>query len=129
MDDFLALRPVAEDDLPFLERLTQDPDVAGEFAWLGWRDLSRFPQGWADNKLISDDSGVLMIAREQERLGYVSWHKFVIPPSYCWTMGIALEPQARGHGYGTQAQRLLARYLFAHTTVPVSYTHLTLPTN
>jgi RimJ/RimL family protein N-acetyltransferase len=22
---------------------------------------------------------------------------------------------ARGHGYGTQAQRLLARYLFAHT--------------
>ena len=25
-------------------------------------------------------------------------------------------PEARGHGYGTQAQRLLARYLFAHTT-------------
>ena len=47
----------------------------------------------------------------------MSWHKFVIPPSYCWTMGIALEPQARGHGYGTQAHRLLARYLFAHTTV------------
>jgi RimJ/RimL family protein N-acetyltransferase len=116
MDDGVALRLVAEGDLPFLERLTQDPDVAGEFAWLGWRDLSRFRAGWADNKLISDDSGVLMIARGQERLGYVSWHKFVIPPSYCWTMGIALEPQARGHGHGTQAHRLLAQYLFAHTT-------------
>lgn len=27
-----------------------------------------------------------------------------------------LLPQARGRGYGTQAQRLLSRYLFAHTT-------------
>ena len=27
-----------------------------------------------------------------------------------------LLPEARGRGYGTQAQRLLARYLFAHTT-------------
>jgi len=24
-------------------------------------------------------------------------------------------PEARGHGYGTQAQRLLVEYLFAHT--------------
>ena len=44
MDDGVTLRLVAEGDLPFLERLTQDPDVAGEFAWLGWRDLSRFPR-------------------------------------------------------------------------------------
>ena len=28
-----------------------------------------------------------------------------------------LLPEARRRGYGTQAQRLLARYLFAHTTV------------
>ena len=26
-------------------------------------------------------------------------------------------PEARGRGYGTQAQRLLARHLFAHSTV------------
>jgi RimJ/RimL family protein N-acetyltransferase len=32
-------------------------------------------------------------------------------------MGIALLPEARGRGYGTQAHRLLTRYLFAHTTV------------
>jgi RimJ/RimL family protein N-acetyltransferase len=30
-------------------------------------------------------------------------------------VGIALLPQARGRGYGSHAQRLLARYLFAHT--------------
>jgi RimJ/RimL family protein N-acetyltransferase len=30
-------------------------------------------------------------------------------------MGIALLPEARGKGYGTQAHRLLTDYLFAHT--------------
>jgi RimJ/RimL family protein N-acetyltransferase len=32
-------------------------------------------------------------------------------------MGIGLLPQARGQGYGTEAHRLVVRYLFAHTTV------------
>ena len=33
MDDDVALRLVAEADLPILERLTQDPGATGEFAW------------------------------------------------------------------------------------------------
>jgi RimJ/RimL family protein N-acetyltransferase len=117
MDDSLALRPVAEDDLPALERLTQDPAAAGEFTWTGWRNLLRFRQRWAENRLISDDSGVLMVARKDERIGFVSWFKVDYPPAYCWNMGIAMLPEARGHGYGTQAHRLLAQYLFAHSTV------------
>jgi RimJ/RimL family protein N-acetyltransferase len=32
-------------------------------------------------------------------------------------MGIGLLPQARGQGSGTEAHRLVVRYLFAHTTV------------
>ncbi len=34
-----------------------------------------------------------------------------------WNVGIALIPEARGHGYGSEAQRLLAAYLFANTRV------------
>ena len=45
MDDGVALRPVTEDDLPFLERLTQDPDVAGEFAWRGGATFSGSVRG------------------------------------------------------------------------------------
>jgi RimJ/RimL family protein N-acetyltransferase len=117
MDDFLALRPAAEDDLALLERLTQDPGAAGEFTWTGWRDLPRFRQGWEEDRLVRDDGGVLMIVRKDERIGFVSWFKVDFPPAYCWNMGIELLPEARGQGYGTQAHRLLARYLFAHTTV------------
>ena len=117
MADDVALRPVAEEDLSLLERLTQDPAVAGEHAWSGWRNLLRFRHEWEEDRLVGDDGGVLLVVRGAERLGFVSWFKVDFPPAYYWSMGIRLLPQARGHGYGTQAHRLLARYLFAHTTV------------
>src|SRR5215469_2778595 len=107
MDDRLTLRPVAEADLSIIERLTQDPDTAGEFAWLGWYKLTRFRQWWADNCLLSDDIGVLVVARGDARLGFVTWHKVPSTPGYYyyWNIGIALLPDARGHGYGAEAQR------------------------
>jgi RimJ/RimL family protein N-acetyltransferase len=116
--DDLTLRPAAEADLAILERLTQDPGATGEFAWLGWHKLTRFRQRWAENRLIGDDIGILMVVRGADRLGFVSWHKVPGTPGYYyWNIGIALLPEARGGGHGAQAQRLLARYLFAHTTV------------
>ena len=69
MDEHVTLRLVAEDDLPILDQLTQDPDAAGEFAWFGWNRLTRFRQWWADNRLMSDDIGVLMVVRGGTRLG------------------------------------------------------------
>ena len=64
------------------------------------------------------DDGILVVARGEDRLGIVSWRKVPSTPGYYyWNIGIVLLPEARGKGYGTQAQRLLARYLFAHTTV------------
>lgn len=118
MDDVVTLRLVAEDDLAILERLTQDPASTGEYAWLGWHHLTRYRQWFAENRLISDDIGILIVVRGDERLGFVSWYKVPTTPGYYyWQIGIALLPEARGKGFGTQAQRLLAKYLFAHTTV------------
>ena len=118
MDDRLRLRPAAEDELPILQRLTQDPEVAGEFSWYGWSDASRWRRRWDENELIGDDLGVLMVARGGEALGLVQWRRHrVSPASWYLEMGIALLPEFRGKGYGTQAHQLLAGYLFAHTTV------------
>ena len=118
MDDEVTLLPLAEADLVILERLTQDPAATGEFAWFGWHRLAQYRRSWADNRLISDDDGILVVVRGEDRLGIVSWRKVPSTPAcYHWSIGIALLPEARGKGFGTQAQRLLARYLFAHTTV------------
>jgi RimJ/RimL family protein N-acetyltransferase len=114
----VTLRPVRDDDVPVLEQLTQDPEVTGEFEWAGWYDLKSLRRGWAENGLIGADGGVLMVARGDRVLGGVNWQRHeTTPTSHCWEVGIELLPEARGHGYGTQAQRLLVRYLFAHTTV------------
>jgi len=119
MSNEVALRPVREDDLPMLEELTQDPEKTGEFEWFGWSDLRRWRRGWDENSLISPDGGTLIVTRRDQRLGLVDWRRqpITVRSSYCWEIGIILLPEGRGRGYGTQAQRLLARYLFAHTTV------------
>jgi RimJ/RimL family protein N-acetyltransferase len=114
----VELRPVEEDDLPVLEQLTQDPEGAGEFEWFGWRDLRRYRKEWAENGLIGPESGTLLVVRHAERLGFVVWRRHSASPnSFYFEIGIGLLPEARGHGYGTAAQRLLAEYLFAHTPV------------
>jgi len=38
VSDHVLLRPVSEEDLPVLHRLTHDPEAAGEFEWAGWSD-------------------------------------------------------------------------------------------
>ena len=117
MGDHVELRPAAEEDLLLLEKLTWDPAATGEFAQFGWFDLRQWRRGWIENKLISDDGGVLIVVCGAERLGFVNWHRQPSTPgAYYWDIGIALLPEGRGHGYGTQGLRLLARYLFAHTT-------------
>ena len=105
-----------DDDIEIMERLTQDPASAGEFAWFGWHDPMRWRRRWTENQLLGDDGGVLMVVRGTRPLGFVSWrrHRATVA-GYHWEMGIALLPEARGRGAGTQAHRLLARYLFAHT--------------
>ena len=119
MDDQIELRPVEEDDLVTLgDLIAGDPVTAGEFSWYGWNDRLRWHRRWAENGLLGDDGGTLMVARGQKRLGLVNWRrKIATPTAYHWEIGVALLPGARGHGYGTEAHRLLVRYLFAHTPV------------
>jgi RimJ/RimL family protein N-acetyltransferase len=117
MSDEVSLRRVREDDLEILEKLTQEPESTGEFAWFGWHDVLRWRRAWAENRLAGEDGGALMVIRGEQVLGFVTWRRRpATAAAFYWVIGIAMLPEARGHGYGTQAQRLLARYLFAHTT-------------
>jgi RimJ/RimL family protein N-acetyltransferase len=118
MGDQLRLAPVSQEDLPVIQRLTGDPDATGEHAWFGWADPGLYRRRWEETGLLTKDSGVLMVLRGTERLGFVSWHKQpTARTSYCWNIGVAMLPEVRGLGYGTEAQRTLVEYLFAHTQV------------
>jgi hypothetical protein len=56
--DAVVLRPICEEDLPFLQRLISDPDDAGSFMWQGFRDVREWRQRWeASSSLIGDGGG------------------------------------------------------------------------
>jgi RimJ/RimL family protein N-acetyltransferase len=61
----------------------------------------------------------IVLNADDSVIGDVGWH----PEYYGMNLvpainfGIAVLPEARGHGYGTQAQRQLVDYLFQTTTV------------
>ncbi len=118
MQDQVDLIPAAEDDLPLLYRLTSGPEATGEHEWFGWQNPHAFRRRWEENGLLDEASGVLMVSVAGERTGFVGWQKRQMArTSFCWNVGIALAPESRGQGYGTAAQRLLVRYLFAHSQV------------
>jgi RimJ/RimL family protein N-acetyltransferase len=118
MNGQVTLRPVAEGDLSWLASLTDGPAATGPHEWHGWRDSRREQRHWAESGLLGDDGGTLVVLHGSERVGSVQWRKVQTgPTASSWAIGIGLAPQFRGVGYGSAAQRLLARYLFAHTQV------------
>jgi RimJ/RimL family protein N-acetyltransferase len=94
------------------------PDAASTYGWFGWTDPAAMRRRWEEDGLFNADSGNLIVVSGPEAVGHVSWHRnWQGSLNHSWNVGIGLLPEARGRGIGTQAQRLLVRYLFAHTMV------------
>ena len=76
----------------------------------------------AKGPLRNEHNGTLMVEviSSGRPVGTVGWHPVGYgpgPASMCWNIGIDLIPEGRGQGFGSEAQRLLADYLFATTQV------------
>lgn len=113
--DSVTLRPITEDDLPVINGHLSDPAASGPYQWFGFPDPHRWRRDWEQNGILGPDGGRLLVVRGTESLGFVSWRKIPRGISSHWSMGILLWPHARGRGAGTEAHRLLVRYLFDHT--------------
>lgn len=112
----VTLRPVSEDDLPWLASLRDGPGATGPHEWHGWRNPQRERRQWAESGLLDDNGGTLIVLHGTDRVGSVSWRKVQTGPTASnWAIGIGLAPEFRGRGYGAAAQLLVVRYLFAHT--------------
>lgn len=114
----VTLRPVSEDDLPWLASLRDGPAATGPHEWHGWRNPQRERRQWAESGLLGKDGGTLIVLHGADRVGSVSWRRVQTgPTAFAWAIGIGLAPGFRGRGYGSAAQQLVVRYLFAHTQV------------
>lgn len=105
-------------DLPVLDRLRATQ--AGGFNDFGVPPAPVRPDAWADGHLRNDERGTFFVQRRLDGaiVGTISYHRVSHGPnerSKAWMIGIDLEPEGRGQGLGTEAQRLLAEWLFATT--------------
>jgi RimJ/RimL family protein N-acetyltransferase len=93
----------------------------GGFNDFGSRDLAN-REVLANGPLRNEHNGTLIVeaVATGSPIGTIGWHPVGYgpgPASMCWNIGIDLIPESRGQGFGTEAQQLLADYLFAATSV------------
>ena len=105
-------------ELPIFQRHAKRD--RGGFNDFGVRRRSIPDDAWTDGELRNDQRAELFVERLEDCtiLGTIQYHHVSYGPnprSGAWMLGIELAPGARGQGYGTEAQRLLADWLFATT--------------
>jgi RimJ/RimL family protein N-acetyltransferase len=113
------LRPIRIEDLDVLAAWKVDPQAGGEFQWIGYGSTRRFRDRVVNDEVFDDEGGALAVVDGDVLCGDVSWRRMqtgATRDSWCWNIGILLRPDQRGKGHGSRAQRLLADYLFQHTT-------------
>ncbi len=113
----VRLREATRRDAAVVDARDADPAVRGEFNDLGQPPPKPLAEQLAGGKrMVSAERGRLFVERLEDGalIGDVSWHPVMYGPneqSRALNIGIALYPDARGHGFGAEAQRLLAELL------------------
>jgi RimJ/RimL family protein N-acetyltransferase len=113
----VRLREATLANAPVLDARDADPATVGEFNDLGQPTPRPLADQLANGKrMVSPERGSMLVERIDDGavIGSVSWHPVMYGPneqSRALNIGVALYPDARGHGFGTEAQRLLAELL------------------
>ena len=118
----VRLRDITLADADMLDAWNADAATGGKFNDFGIPGEPVDRAVLARGPLRNERNGILIVERlsDLEALGSVGWHKVRYgpnPESDAWNIGIELLPEARGHGYGVEAQAQLGTYLFERTGV------------
>lgn len=117
----IDLRPVVEADLHQLEMWANDGDYRGEYNRFTLNPPGRVRLAFAEHGYLGEDDGrLLIVTKAGEVVGDVSYRRTRYgggASNRVYDLGISLAPAHRGKGYGSEAQRLLAAYLFAAHTI------------
>jgi aminoglycoside 6'-N-acetyltransferase len=116
----VTLRPIVAADLDVFAHEFGTEAGTGPHQWFGFTPVVALRRRFAENGLLTPDGGVLAVAEAGQTAGKVEWFSASwgrVATSRCWSIAIAIRPSFRGRGIGTDAQRLLAEYLFLHTRV------------
>lgn len=113
----ISLRPFTRADLELFERLANDAAYLSEYNQFGLNPSESLQSDFTQSGLLDSRTGMLVIVlRESDTpIGEMSYHLTAYGPneaSRVYNIGLTLLPEQRGKGYGVEAQKLLADYLF-----------------
>ena len=117
----VALRPVEQADLSLLEAWTNNVEVQGPFNTFGLEGKQGKQADFAKSGFLDENQGMLLVMADDQVVGMVAYRPAVYGPhraAWAYAIGVHIVPEARGQGYGAEAQSLLADYLFA--TYPIN---------
>ncbi|MFZ0547162.1 MAG: GNAT family protein [Candidatus Promineifilaceae bacterium] len=118
----VRIRPVRRDDLPFLESWVNNVEILSIFNDFGFEGHNSMESAFEKEGLISDHQATIIVETlEGEVVGGMSYYQTMVGPREAhriYGIGLHLSPEHRGKGYGTEAQILLADYLF--NTYPIA---------
>ena len=101
----VTLRPAADEDLPRLAEILQEPEVARHW---GAYDIDRLR-----SELRDPDVYAFAVEVEGTVIGMIQFSEETDPDYRHASIDIFLDPSRHGRGLGTDSVRTLARYLFA----------------
>lgn len=111
------LRPVREADLDQFDAWEADPDYDGEYNGFTLKLGGSMRRAFAERRTLEEQHGTLVIVTKAgEVAGSIDYRPVPFGPqsgNRAYEIGITIAPAHRGRGYGSEAQRLLAAYLFA----------------
>ncbi|HEU5101243.1 MAG TPA: GNAT family protein [Roseiflexaceae bacterium] len=118
----VGLRPVIQSDIVVLDSWTNDAAINGSYNMFGLEPMNGHGSGFQARGLLEDQQGTLMIVTlAGEIVGGMSYHEVRYGPnagSRAYNIGLHINPEHRGKGYGSEAQRLMAEYLLQ--TFPIA---------
>lgn len=121
----VRLRPVSSSDVAWMAAMASDRLAVGEHNWGGSPRVpaeveAHLQTEFGRDGLLAELDGTLIVElTDGTPIGSVSWRTERWGPSLgsrCPAFGIALLPEHRGRGLGTEAQRQLIDYLFESTS-------------
>jgi RimJ/RimL family protein N-acetyltransferase len=113
----VRLREATPADAAVVDARAGDTVMHGEYNDFGMPKAPTLTENLADGKrMVRPDRGTLLVVRieDDEIIGDIGWHTVSYGPnseSRALNIGLALIPDARGKGYGTETQRLMAELL------------------
>jgi RimJ/RimL family protein N-acetyltransferase len=128
-DDAVSLRTVEEEDLPFLQRNLNDPEVRGLLRSPTPRNGEQMRETFEER--LSDDDGVSLLVcaasdDDPEPVGSVALFR-IDEQAGVGTLACWIDPEFHGEGYATLATEAMVEYAFddrrLHKVVGEAYAH------